>query len=92
MVYIFDVDKSFRSMFGWKSGKFSAKFEVDDLCFVIHPGSQHKRCACLGILKQRRNYKKKLDDLNDKLLRQYHEKIEAKTPLTVIGVGGKKRS
>ena len=54
------------------------KFEIDDLCFVIHPGSQHRRYACLGVLKQRKKSKKKLDDLNDKLLCQYHEKAGAK--------------
>ena len=56
------------------------KFEIDDLRFVICPSSQHRCRVCLGILKQilqRRNYKKKLDDLNDKFLRQYHEKAEA---------------
>ena len=57
----FDVDKSFRSKFGWKKGKFSVKFEIDDLRFVIHPGSQHRRRGCLGILKQSRNYKKELE-------------------------------
>ena len=54
------------------------KFEIDHIRFVINPGSQHRRRACMCIFKQRRNYKKKLDDLNDKLLRQYHEKAGAK--------------
>ena len=53
------------------------KFEIDHLRFVIYPGSQHRPLACMGVLKQRRNYKK-LDDLNDKLLRQYHKKAGTK--------------
>ena len=73
------IKASNRGLAGNK-GKFSVKFEIDYLRFVIYPGSQHRRRACMGILKQTRNYKKKLDDLNDKLLRQYHEKAGANRP------------
>ena len=58
-------------------GEFFVKCQIDDLHVVVHPSSQ-KTAACLGTLKQRRNYKKKVDDLNDKRLGQYHKKAEAK--------------
>ena len=53
------------------------KSEIGDLHFVVLSTSQHKCHVCLGLLKQRRNHKKKLDDLNDDLLRQYREKARA---------------
>ena len=71
------IKTSDRNLVGNK-GKFSVKFEIADVRFVVHPSSQYIYCACLGILKQRRNYKEKFDDLNDNLLHQYHEKAGAK--------------
>ena len=55
-------------------GEFSVKRELEDLHFIVHPTSQHICRACLRSLQQRRNHKKKVDDLNNNLLRQYREK------------------
>ena len=56
------------------------KSEINNLHFVVHPTSQHICRVSLSLLKQRRNHKKKLDDLilNHNLLCQYREKAGAK--------------
>ena len=56
------------------------KSEINDIHFVVHPTSQHICRVSLSLLKQRRNHKKKLDDLilNHNLLRQYRERAGAK--------------
>ena len=48
--------------------------------FTLSFTSQHICCVSLSLLKQRRNHKKKLDDLilNHNLLRQYRERAGAK--------------
>ena len=68
-------------------GEFSVKRELEDLHFVVHPTSQHICRACFRSLQQRRNHQNKVDDLNNKLLRQYREKagqkgLAIKTKLT----------
>ena len=40
----------------------------------VHPTSQHICRACFRTLQQRRNRKNKVDDLENNLLRKYHEK------------------
>ena len=59
-------------------GEFTVSKEIEDLHFVVHSTSQHICRACLRTLQQRRNCKKKLDDLNNNLLRQYREKAGQK--------------
>ena len=51
-------------------GEFSVQDEISDLEFVVHPTSQYICKICLRILQQRRNAKKKLKELNEKLLCQ----------------------
>ena len=68
-------------------GGFSVKRELEDLHFVVHPTSQRICHACFRSLQQRRNHQNKLDDLNNKLLRQYRQKagqkgLAIKTKLT----------
>ena len=48
-------------------GEFSVQDEISDLEFVVHPTSQYICKICLRILQQRRNAKKKLQELNEKL-------------------------
>ena len=54
-------------------GEFSVQDEISDLEFVVHPTSQYICKICLRILQQRRNAKKKLQELNEKLLCQYRD-------------------
>ena len=54
-------------------GEFSVQDEISDLEFVVHSTSQYICKICLRILQQRRNAKKKLQELNEKLLCQYRD-------------------
>ena len=54
-------------------GEFSVQDEISDLEFVVHLTSQYICKICLRILQQRRNAKKKLQELNEKLLCQYRD-------------------
>ena len=54
-------------------GEFSVQDEISDLDFVVHPTSPYICRGCLRVLQQRRNAKKKLQDLNEKLLSQYRD-------------------
>ena len=57
---------------------FEAGLEIGNLSFVVRPFSQHICRSCLNLIKQRGNLKKKLEDLNTKLLVGYQEKARAK--------------
>ncbi len=57
---------------------FEAGLEIGNLSFVVQPFSQHICRSCLNLIKQRGNLKKKLEDLNTKLLVGYQEKARAK--------------
>ena len=72
-------------------GEFSMKTELEDLHFVVHPTSQHICRVCLRSLQQRRNHKKKVEDLDNNLLRQYREKA-GQRGLTIKTKSSAKRS
>ena len=57
---------------------FEAGLEIGNLSFVVQPFSQNICRSCLNLIKQRGNLKKKLEDLNTKLLVGYQEKARAK--------------
>ncbi len=59
-------------------GEFSVQSEINDLDFVVHPTSSYICRVCLRVLQQRQALRKKLDGLNQKLLREYQEKAAAK--------------
>lgn len=67
-----------RNLVGNSKGQSTISKEIEDLHFVVHSTSQHICRACLRTLQQRQNYKKKLDDINSNLLRQYREKAGQK--------------
>jgi hypothetical protein len=54
-------------------GEFSVQDEISDLDFVVHPTSAYICRGCFRVLQQRRNAKKKLQDLNEKILCQYRD-------------------
>ena len=58
------------------SGKrdFNVDSELKDLSFVVQSSSKHICRSCLNMLKQRACLKKKLDDINAKLLESHQEK------------------
>lgn len=53
---------------------FNIKAEIESLHFVVRPISRHICRSCLGFLKHRANQRKKLDEINSKLLLNYQEK------------------
>ena len=59
-------------------GEISPITEINDLDFVVHNTSSYICRSCLRLLQQRRNLKKKIGDLNEKLLIKYQEKAATK--------------
>ena len=47
---------------------------IDDLNFVVHPGSRHICRPCLSLLTQRINHRRKLENLEAKLYNDYCQK------------------
>ena len=47
---------------------------IEDLNFVVHPVSRHICRPCLSLLTQRRNHRKKLENLEAKLYSNYCQK------------------
>ena len=66
-------------------GEFSVQDEISDLDFVVHPTSAHICCGCFRVAfrTSRRNLKKKLQDLNEKILCQYRDNATTKTRVRI---------